>query len=69
MFVANIVLVEPLGWAITGRAAVRRLRRGAGQPALRARLVIGVVLSVGSWYVFYVGLGIPLPAGILDGIL
>ena len=31
--------------------------------------VIGVVLAVGSFYAFYSGLGIPLPAGILDGIL
>ena len=27
------------------------------------------VLAVVSWYAFYVGLGIPLSAGILDGIL
>ena len=32
-------------------------------------VVIGVVLAVGSFYAFYSGLGIPLPAGILDGIL
>ena len=32
-------------------------------------LAIGAVLSVGSWYFFYVGLGVPVPAGILDGIL
>ena len=32
-------------------------------------ILIGVVLAVGSFYAFYFGLGIPLPAGILDGIL
>jgi len=32
-------------------------------------IVIGAVLSVASFYAFYSGLGIPLPAGILDGIL
>ena len=32
-------------------------------------LAIGVALSVGTFYGFYVGLGIPLPAGILDGVL
>jgi len=32
-------------------------------------ILIGAVLSVGSFYAFYSGLGIPLPAGILDGIL
>jgi len=32
-------------------------------------LLIGTVMSVASWYGFYVGLGIPIPAGVLDGIL
>ncbi|HEY9266329.1 MAG TPA: tripartite tricarboxylate transporter TctB family protein, partial [Mycobacterium sp.] len=32
-------------------------------------IVIGAVLAVVSFYAFYSGLGIPLPAGILDGIL
>jgi putative tricarboxylic transport membrane protein len=32
-------------------------------------LVIGVVLALVSFYAFYSGLGIPLPAGVLDGIL
>jgi hypothetical protein len=27
------------------------------------------VLSIGSWYLFFVGLGIDLPAGVLEGIL
>jgi putative tricarboxylic transport membrane protein len=32
-------------------------------------LAIGVVLSVGTWYGFYSGLGLAIPAGILDGVL
>jgi putative tricarboxylic transport membrane protein len=32
-------------------------------------IAIGAVLSLISFYAFYSGLGIPLPAGILDGIL
>ena len=52
------------------RHPVRRLRLGAGQPDARSGTSsIGVVLSVGSWYAFYVGLGIPLTPGILDGVL
>ena len=31
--------------------------------------VIAVVLSVGSWYLFFLGLGIKLPVGLLKGIL
>ena len=32
-------------------------------------LAIGVVLSVVSWYGFYSGLGLAIPAGVLDGVL
>jgi len=31
--------------------------------------VIAFVLSIGTWYVFALGLGIVLPPGILEGIL
>ena len=31
-------------------------------------MIVGAVLSVASWYFFW-GLGVPLPPGILDGIL
>jgi putative tricarboxylic transport membrane protein len=32
-------------------------------------VVIAFVLSVGSWYLFVLGLGVSVPVGILDGIL
>jgi putative tricarboxylic transport membrane protein len=31
--------------------------------------LISIVLSVGSWYLFFLGLGIKLPVGLLKGIL
>ncbi len=42
--------------------------RSAARPGVRD-VSSGVVLSVVSWYGFFVGLGIPLTPGILDGIL
>ena len=69
MFVATIVLVEPLGWAITGALLFAGCATILGGKNYLLNIVIGVVLSVGSFYAFYSGLGIPLPAGILDGIL
>ena len=57
------------GGAVTGA------RPCAGRPwALGARtllrdVIVGAVLSVSSWYFFAVGLDVPLPPGILDGIL
>ena len=69
MFVATIVLVEPLGWAITGALLFAGAATILGSKRYLFNIGIGVLLSVGSFYAFYSGLGIPLPAGILDGIL
>ena len=69
LFVATIVLVVPLGWAITGALLFAGAATILGSKRYVLNLIIGVVLAVGSFYAFYSGLGIPLPAGILDGIL
>lgn len=69
LFVATILLVMPLGWAITGALLFAGTATVLGSRHYVRNIVIGAVLSVGSFYAFYSGLGIPLPAGILDGIL
>ncbi len=69
MFVMLIVLVVPLGWAIAGALFFAGCATILGSRHYVRNLVIGAVLAVGSFYAFYSGLGIPLPAGILDGIL
>ena len=69
LFVAVIVLVIPLGWAITGTLLFAGAATILGSKRYVLNVIIGVVLAVGSFYAFYSGLGIPLPAGILDGIL
>ena len=69
MFVALIVLVVPLGWAIASALFFAGCATVLGSKHYVRNILIGVVLSVGSFYAFYSGLGIPLPAGILDGIL
>lgn len=69
VFVATILLVTPLGWAITGALLFAGTATVLGSKHYVRNIVIGAVLSVGSFYAFYSGLGIPLPAGILDGIL
>ncbi|MGZ5363944.1 MAG: tripartite tricarboxylate transporter TctB family protein [Mycobacterium sp.] len=69
LFVATILLVQPLGWAITGALLFGGAATILGSRHYIRNIVIGAVLSVGSFYAFYSGLGIPLPAGILDGIL
>ncbi|CAN5418140.1 tripartite tricarboxylate transporter TctB family protein [soil metagenome] len=69
LFVATIVLVNPLGWTITGGLFFAGAATVLGSKHYIRNILIGVVLGILSFYAFYSGLGIPLPAGILDGIL
>lgn len=69
MFVMLIVLVEPLGWAIAGGLFFAGCATILGSRHYVRNIVIGGALALASFYAFYSGLGIPLPAGILDGIL
>lgn len=69
LFVATILLVNFLGWAIMGALLFAGAATVLGSRHYIRNIVIGAVLSVASFYAFYSGLGIPLPAGILDGIL
>ena len=70
LFVAVILLVEPLGWAITGTLLF------AGTATIFRQLhhyvrnigVIGAVLAVASFYAFY-GAWNPAACRIRDGIL
>jgi putative tricarboxylic transport membrane protein len=69
LFVATILLVNFLGWAIMGALLFAGAATILGSRHYIRNIVIGAALSVASFYAFYSGLGIPLPAGILDGIL
>jgi len=57
------------GWVITGTMLFGGAATILGNRHYVRNIVIGAVLSLISFYAFYSGLGIPLPAGILDGIL
>lgn len=69
VFAANIVLIDWLGWAITGALLFVGTAHVLGSRTLIRDIAVGVALSVGTWYGFYSGLGLAIPAGILDGIL
>ncbi|WP_426247173.1 tripartite tricarboxylate transporter TctB family protein [Nocardioides sp. LHG3406-4] len=69
ILVLNMLLVNLVGWAITGALLFAGCAWALGSRTLVRDLIVGVVLSVSSWYFFYVGLGVPLPPGILDGVL
>lgn len=69
ILVLNILLVNLLGWAITGALLFAGCAWALGSRTLLRDLIVGAVLSVASWYFFYVALGVPLSPGILDGVL
>jgi putative tricarboxylic transport membrane protein len=69
LFVVVILLVQPLGWVITSTLLFAGAATILGNRHYVRNIVIGAVLALVSFYAFYSGLGIPLPAGILDGIL
>ncbi|AKK28347.1 tripartite tricarboxylate transporter TctB family protein [Mycobacterium sp. EPa45] len=69
LFVAMILLVNLLGWVIMSALFFAGAATILGSRHYVRNLIVGVVLALASFYAFYSGLGIPLPAGILDGIL
>jgi putative tricarboxylic transport membrane protein len=69
VFVANIVLIDFLGWVISGGLLFYGSAIVLGSRHFIRDLVISAVLSVGTFYGFAIGLGVSLPAGILQGIL
>ncbi len=69
VLVLNMLLIDWLGWAITGALLFAGATYVLGSRTWVRNLAIGAALSVGTWYGFYVGLGLPIPAGILDGVL
>ncbi|GAA4810995.1 tripartite tricarboxylate transporter TctB family protein [Nocardioides caeni] len=69
VLVANIALIDLLGWAITGALLFAGAAFALGSRTWVRDLAVGTALSVATWYGFYVGLGIPIPAGVLDGVL
>lgn len=69
VLVGTILLIDWLGWAITGALLFAGAAGVLGSRSHVRDLAVGAALAVGTWYGFYVGLGIPIPAGILDGVL
>lgn len=68
-FVANALLIEPLGWPISGAILFWGSAFALGSRHYVRDAVIAIVMSVGSWYLFVLGLNISLPVGVLEGIL
>jgi putative tricarboxylic transport membrane protein len=68
-FLVNAALIEPLGWAISGALLFWGVAYALGSRHWVRDAAVSVTLSVGTFYAFSQGLGIVLPAGVLEGIL
>jgi putative tricarboxylic transport membrane protein len=68
-FLANVVLMEPVGWWFSGAVLFWGCTFALGSRHYVRDAVLAFALSFLTYYVFAVGLGIFLPAGVLQGIL
>ena len=68
-FLANAVLIEPVGWWFSGAVLFWGAAFALGSRHLVRDAVIAFALSFGTFYLFALGLGTTLPPGLLRGIL
>jgi putative tricarboxylic transport membrane protein len=69
VFASTIVLIDPLGWVISGGLLFYGSVLALGSRHLVRDLLIAAALALATFYGFAIGLGVNLPAGILQGIL
>ena len=65
----TVLTITFLGWAVSGALLFVGSAWSLGSRTLVRDVIVGFALSVSSWYFFHEGLGVILPAGILDGVL
>jgi len=68
-FILNILLIDWAGWVISGTVLFWGSVLALGSRRYVRDGLISVALSLLTFYGFYLGLGIALPAGLLEGIL
>ncbi|WP_285242101.1 tripartite tricarboxylate transporter TctB family protein [Pseudarthrobacter sp. fls2-241-R2A-127] len=68
-FILNILLIDWAGWVISGTVLFWGSVLALGSRRHIRDGLISVALSLLTFYGFYLGLGIALPAGLLEGIL
>jgi putative tricarboxylic transport membrane protein len=69
VFVANVLLIDVLGWVVSGALLFFGCAWSLGSRSYVRDALISVAISLVTFYGFYLGLGIHLPAGVLEGVL
>lgn len=68
-FILNIILINPLGWVISGTLLFWGSVWSLGSRHYVRDGIVSLVMALATFYGFYLGLGIHLPAGVLEGVL
>ncbi|MEW2352567.1 tripartite tricarboxylate transporter TctB family protein [Spirillospora sp. NPDC029432] len=68
-FLGFAALVRPLGWVIAGALLFAGVALALGARPWPRVAAVAVVLGLGTYLLFSRGLGVPLPAGPLEGVL
>ena len=68
-FVLNALLIEPLGWVISGTILFAGSAYALGNRHHVRGIAFGLALALATFYAFAIGLEVNLPAGVLQGIL
>jgi putative tricarboxylic transport membrane protein len=68
-FLANVVLIDRVGWPLSGAVLFWGSAYALGSRHLVRDPLIALALSVATYLLFARGLGIGLPAGVLEGVL
>jgi putative tricarboxylic transport membrane protein len=69
VFLGNVVLIDRLGWVLSGTLLFWGSVWALGSRHYVRDALISLTLSVMTFYGFYLGLGIYLPPGLLEGVL
>lgn len=68
-FLSNAVLIERVGWPVSGALLFFLAAYALGSRHVIRNAILSVAMSIGTWYLFVLTLGINLPVGLLDGVL
>jgi putative tricarboxylic transport membrane protein len=68
-FLANAVLIERIGWPLSGTILFFGATFALGSRSYVRDLGVSLLMAISSYYLFANGLGMPLPAGWLSRVM
>lgn len=66
---ANLALIEPLGFSLAATAQFVLTARAFGSRRLARDLLLALVLTLAAWFLFVEALGVNIGAGVAEGLV